>query len=273
MLSASPQLDFVDELFLYCPRWLHKDLKSNIREHLGELEKQDSLDELLGLLYSGIPYGWFWQNVSRELDREMLRNELVGKHLSMRELFLAIMNVHAGKRGKSRIGAKFPVHYSHTGQLLDWFPHCRIIHTTRNPKAVYASQAAKYLGEEQTEVSRNWLRLRQFAHINIQTTWTARIHRKLRDRPNYCLVRYEETIEDPHGQLERVCSFLQIDFVEEMLRPKQYGSSFGAIGGQRGVSKLSLERWRSDTSLFSQKVMDFSHSRANRLLGYRSGNG
>jgi len=30
MLSASPEIDFVDELFLYCPRWLHKDLATNI---------------------------------------------------------------------------------------------------------------------------------------------------------------------------------------------------------------------------------------------------
>ena len=60
MLSASPQLDFVDEIFLYCPRWLHKDLASNIRQHVGSLTRPGARKKLIELLFSDIPYGWFW---------------------------------------------------------------------------------------------------------------------------------------------------------------------------------------------------------------------
>jgi hypothetical protein len=273
MLSASPELDFVDELFLFNPRWLHKDLASNIREYVGDLDGPGAMDKLIALLYSGIPYGWFWSNTARELDRDMLTHELSKSQLSMRNIFTAIMVVHAKMRGKSGIGAKFPLHYSHVGKLLTWFPNCRLIHTTRNPKAVYASQAAKYLREGQTIVSRSYSRAQQFVHINIQTAWTARLHKRLCARQNYRLVRYEETVLNPEKQLEGICEFLNIDYRDEMLLPKQYGSSFDTISGDKGVSTSSLERWRSDTSPLTRAFMDILHIRANRLLGYGHENG
>ena len=145
MLSASIELDFVDELFLRCPRWLHRDLALNIRQSVGPLDSEGATDRLMDLLFSGEPYGWFWSVVDEQLDREMLRAELKLGPLTLRSVFRAIMVVHALMRDKKSIGAKFPLHYSLTPLLISWFPNCRIIHTTREPKAVYASQASKYI--------------------------------------------------------------------------------------------------------------------------------
>lgn len=269
MLSASPDLDFVDELFLYCPGWLHKDLATNISEHVGSLEREGSRKALVDLLYSGIPYGWFWDNVDEQLDREKFERVLADSGLSMRELFAAIMHVHAAKNAKNGHGAKFPLHYSSAGKLLDWFPNCKIIHTTRNPKAVYASQSAKYLEEQQSGMSRAYLRFQHFVHINIQTSWTALIHKRFASLANYRLVRYEDTVRNPREQLLGLCEFLQVDFLETMLTPKQYGSSFNTIKGNKGVSPSSLDRYRRTTSRATQLFMDIAHLRACKLLGYR----
>lgn len=270
MLSASPQLDFVDELFLYCPRWLHKDLEANIREHVGSLEQPGARNQVIDLLYSGIPYGWFWQNVDQQLDRAMLNDALADRILSMREIFTAVMSVHAKMNGKNGHGAKFPMHYSSVDTLLAWFPKCKIVHTTRNPKAVYASQSAKYLQNDQPPMSRAWLRFQHFVHINIQTTWTAMIHKKLSGRDNYRLVRYEETVRNPDKQLRQLCDFLEVPFLEEMLTPKQYGSSFNTIKGGKGVNQSSLDRYRHTTGKATQLLMDVMHPRAYQLLGYQS---
>lgn len=271
MLSASPDLDFVDELFLYCPRWLHKDLATNIREHVGSLEREGASKELVDLLYSGTPYGWFWDNVHRQLDRKKFEQVLADSGLTMRELFIAIMCVHATMNGKNGHGAKFPLHYSSTGKLLEWFPNCKIIHTTRNPKAVYASQSAKYLKDRQSDLSRAYLRFQHFVHINIQTSWTALIHKRFSGLENYRLIRYEDTVRNPREQLRDLCEFLEVDFLETMLSPKQYGSSFNTIKGDKGVSLSSLDRYRSTTSKATQFFMDVAHSRAYKLLGYDSG--
>ena len=268
MLSASDDLDFVDETFLLTPAWLHTDLRTNIRRHLGQPGADDYLDRLIDFLYSGQPEGWFWTVIDKEIDRDALRAELQGTDLDLRSIFLAIMKLHASKNDKSGIGAKFPVHYSFADKLLEWFPNCRFVHTTRNPKAVYASQAAKYLDSEAGALSRSYTRLQHFAHINIQVAWTARIHRRFKDRPNYCLVRYEDVVNDPETELRKLTTFLNVKYLDEMLQQHQYGSSFDSIGSGRGVSKSSLDRWKQSISPGTQRFMDIVHKSAFRSFGY-----
>lgn len=269
MLSMSPELDFVDEMFLLCPRWLHRDLRATLREHVGDLSSAGALDRVINLVYSGMPYGWFWTVTHKQLDRTRLREELAVEPLSLRSIFRAIMVVHAEGRGKVGHGAKFPLHYSRAEQLLEWFPGCRLIHTTRNPKATYASQAAKYLRDRPDAFSSAYMRFRQFVHINVQISWTAHLDRRLRGRPNYCLVRYEDVVCEPESTLRELCQFLGVEFMSEMLSPHQYGSSFDSIGGSKGVDPSSLHRWKSTLHPVTAALIDLLHPSASRILGYR----
>ena len=269
ILSSNSELTLVDEIQFRSPPWIHRDLVSDIETHVGPLHKDGALDRLVELLYSGIPIGYFWSSADRLLDRDMLYEELSRHPLSTRSIFDAILVVRARMKGKSRAGAKFPVHYSFTPQLLEWYPDCKLIHTTRNPKAVYASQAAKYSRPEQNWVARAIMRFKQFVHINIQISWTARLHRRLRDLPNYRLVRYEELVLEPETQIRQLCDYLEIDFEPEMLKPRQFGSSFKDIGNNnRGIERSSLEKWRSAIPGFTAKLIDLLHYRAYRYLGY-----
>jgi len=270
ILSKSPDIDMTDELLIFGLPWLQRDLNSNIKKHVGPLDAPGALDKLMLLLYSGIPFGWFWSVPERMLNREMLYRELSAQPLSIKTIFHAILVVHARMRGKPRLGAKFPMHYSYTKKLLEWYPDCLLIHTTRNPKAIYASQAAKYLKPEQNLFSRYFMRIRQFIHINIQITWTARTHKQLRALPNYRLIRYEDMVLESEKEIHELCKFLGIAFQENMLKPQQYGSSFeGTEKGQHGIDPSSLYRWRSAISPVTAKALDFIHRRAYRLFGYR----
>ena len=269
MLSVSGELDFVDEIFLLCPRWLHSDLKSSIKRYVGDLDAPGALDRLMDLLYSGRPYGWFWSAIEDEVDRDLLHAELAKNPLSLRSIFDALMHVHAKIGGKNGVGAKFPLHYSYTDTLIEWFPDCRIIHTTRNPKAVYASQAAKYIRPNDGIIGRNYKRLPQFVHINIQTAWTARLHRRMRDKPNYRLIRYEDVVNNPESEIWQLCEFLGVPFLKGMLNPHQYGSSFGKIGATSGVDNSSLERWRKTVSPWTARLIDLMQRSPSHTLGYR----
>jgi len=268
MLSVSPDLDFVDELFLRCPRWLHKDLDRNIQQHVGSLGTNCDLDRLLDFLYSGIPFGWFWSVVDQQLERALLRQELERELLSLRSIFRAIMIVHATMRGKSAIGAKFPLHYSLAPLLIEWFPNCKLIHTTREPKAVYASQASKYVHVDSSSHSRAWMKFQQFVHVNIQVSWTAWVHRQFRSLPNYRLVRYEDIVRNSDQEIHELCDFLKVDFDPAMLSPKQYGSSFGEIGKRKGLDSSSLDKWQEKIWPGTATTMDVLHIRARSLLGY-----
>lgn len=270
MLGASPELDFVDELFLLCPRWLHTDLAANIRRHVGDLHDANALDRLIELFFSGIPVGWFWSVIDEKLDRDLLREELAREELSMRSILNAVMIVHSRRQGKRGFGAKFPTHYSYSEKLLEWFPDCRLLHTTRNPKATYASQGAKYIRPGSNALSRGVTRLQHFVHINIQITWTARLHGRLKGLPNYRLVRYEDVVLRPEAELREICEFLGVAFVPGMLDPPQYGSSFDTIGARRGVDSSSLERWRTAIWPSTAYLIDLCHRSARSAFGYDS---
>jgi hypothetical protein len=113
------------------------------------------------------------------------------------------------------------------------------------------------------------MRFRQFVHINIQITWTARLHKRLKELPNYRLVRYEDMVLNPDAEIREICKFLKIEFLPEMLTPKRYGSSFekpGIVG--EGIEQASLERWRSSIHPAAAIFIDVVHGRAKRLFGY-----
>jgi hypothetical protein len=272
ILSKSPEISLTDEILYRSPWWLHRDLVTDIRRNVGPLDQTGALERLVDLLYSGIPFAWFWSASERLLDRDILIEELSRSPLSSQSIFDAILTTHARKRNKSRIGAKFPVHYAYTQQLLDWYPDSLIIHTTRLPKAVYASQAAKYLKGQKSSIAKSYMRFRQFVHINIQITWTARIHERLKALPNYRLVRYEDLVLEPEPTIRSLCDFVETEFRSDMLRPKQFGSSFDGIGRDRnGIERSSLDRWRSSISPITAAIIDVVHQRACRSLGYGDG--
>lgn len=269
ILSKSPDLCITDELQYRSPWWLHRDFLEDVGTHVAPLDDEGALDRLLDLVYSGIPVGWFWSASDELLNREFLYEELSGRPLSPQSILDAVLKAHARSCGKTRIGAKFPMHYSYTDRLLEWYPDCLLIHTTRNPKAVYASQANKYLKPINGRVAKNYMRLKQFAHINIQTSLTARLHRKLRDLPNYTLIRYEDLVTEPEAQMRHLCNFVNIGFQENMLKPRQFGSSFGDIGHEnKGIEQSSVDRWRTSISGPTAKIIDLLHPRAFRAFGY-----
>ena len=269
ILCASDEVDFVSELLMLGPWWLHQDLNSVIRKHVGDLARPGAVDKLMKRLYSDDYDGQHWAPIKRDIDREMLREELSKDPSGIKALLRAIMVVHARKKGKPRIGAKFPLHYSYAHKLLEWFPDCQLIHTTRNPKAVYASQSAKYITPELGFATRLYSRVQQFAHINIQIAWTASLHRKLCVLPNYRLVRYEDVVLEPEETLRSLCDFIGISLTDKMLSPHQFNSSFQEVGNdRRGIDKSSLERWRTTISPATAFIIDAGHRRANRMFGY-----
>lgn len=271
MLSASLELNLTNELYALCPRWLHRDLRADLRAHVGDLRSPRALEEVVDLVFSGRLYGWTWRHARTELDQDMLRQELAARPIDVESIVTAALVVNARLRNKPRHGAKFPVHYAYAPLLLDWYPNCKIIHTTRDPRAVYASQANKYIQPGIGAIARGWTKAKHFAHINIQIGWTARIHARLKalSPERYRLQRYEETIQDPARELTALCEFLQIEFSPAMLEPRKYGSTFDTTKGQRGVKLEYLDAWRHHVSPATLAALGALQSGAAKSLGYR----
>jgi omega-hydroxy-beta-dihydromenaquinone-9 sulfotransferase len=269
ILSASPELNLTNEMYALCPRWLHRDLRVDLRRNV-DLHSAHALDDTIDLIYSGKLYGWTWRHAETELDRQSMREEMARRPITVESIVTAALRVNARLRNKPRQGAKFPVHYGYAERLLQWYPNCRIIHTTRDPRAVYASQANKYVSGRDNLSKRTAIKVAQFAHINIQVAWTARVHARLLGQApeRYRLVRYEDVVLDPERELRELCHFLEIDFCPSMLGPRRYGSTFDRTKGQRGVKRDSLDAWRRHVSPTTSALIRTLQRGAAMALGY-----
>ena len=268
ILTSGPDLDMINEMFLLCPRWLHPDLESSLRERFGAQGPQD-VDELVELLYSGEPYGYFWTEIETTVPREALRKALLRQDtLSLENIFRCLLKEQAANANKPIPGAKFPLHYSRTAKLLEWFPDCKLIHTVRDPRAIYSSQMSKYVSKDFGQVKNAWIRLQHFVHIFIQIKWTTRIHNQFKDHPNYLLSKYEALVHQPDQALTRICDFLQVQKTESMLMPTQYNSSFKPGQISQGFDKRATDGWRDKMSQSTVRLINFINQGELATLGY-----
>jgi hypothetical protein len=264
------KVDMVPEMFLLCPRWLHKDFATNVRQYAGGFGENCNLESLVDLMYSKKLYGQLWSVVD-ELDRSEMMDRLSATDRSLREIFQVIMDMHATVNNKTVQGAKFPLHYSYAELLFEWFPKCKLIHTVRDPRAIYSSQSNKYTGKEFSGARNTLIRAKQFTHISIQTAWTSRLHNKLMHRSNYMLSRYEDLVTGPRDALKRICKFVDIPYEDKMSNPELYNSntSFGKAGSSGArLDKGSLDAWKTRINPATSRIICRLNKTAMKNFGY-----
>ena len=93
--------------------------------------------------------------------------------------------------------------------------------------------------------------LRSYFNYHPITTamiWNSSIKqsKKIIDNTNVKVVKFEDFINNPRSILIDICSFLKIDFQEEMLKVPIIGSSTSVDKkNQFGIDKTKLEKWKS----------------------------
>lgn len=264
------EINFTPEMFMMCPRWLHKDFVSSARDYMKKDGSTYEIDTVLDLIYSGELYGYFWTTI-HEIDRGELKDLIVKKGSTLKSIFESLIELDAKVKSKKICGAKFPTHYSHTETLLKWFPDCKIIHTIRDPRAIYISQSNKYTSPSYSYARNNWVRFKHFTHIMIQTLWTARVHKKLCNNENYYLFKYESFLENPQKCMQDLCTILQIEYVPEMAEPEIYSnSSFNEKRGTgRGLQISSTTAWKKRINPLTESLIKFFCGRAMKVFGYQ----
>lgn len=263
-------VDMVPEMFILCPRWLHKDFVVNVKQYAGGFGDKCDLEPLVELMYSKKLYGQFWLVID-QLDRNEIYDRLSATDRSLKEVFRVIMDMHASVNNKAIQGAKFPLHYSYSELLMEWFPECKVIHTVRDPRAVYSSQSNKYLSKDFSFAQNALMRVKQFVHISIQTVWTSRLHNKLRQKDNYLLSRYEDLITNPEDSLKGICEFVGIPYESRMSNPELYNSntSFGEVGSSGPqLDKKPLDSWKTRISPVTSKMICYLGRSAMKNFGY-----
>ena len=128
--------------------------------------------------------------------------------------FIKILQNLAEEQGKSIFLEKTPEHLYHIDYIEKIVTEVRFIHILRNGSDVVASLyevTRKYPNAGWSGAwSLDWCIERWIQAVDMTRS---HLH-----KPNHILIRYEQLVEDPQTELEKLCEFIGIEFTERMLQ-------------------------------------------------------
>jgi Sulfotransferase family len=271
------------------PRFLgerrHKDFKYFLKTQVGDLLIDENVDRMVEICFSkkGVPgldsTFWRFENIeaaqSTELKAEISR-EIKESDRTLGAIARILIEDITQFSGFERPCVKFPVDIRHIPELLEWFPDCKIVHITRDPRAMAMSKtndpsgtAMKVLGHPHLA----WL-IRKIAvwFVIAQYRLTSQVHNRFKHLPNYKLFRYEDLLATPETILRELCEFIEIDFKEDMLEPQKghHEHQPSSLTGkqQKAFDASAAVRWQTVISSFDKWIITVLTEKSMKSLDY-----
>lgn len=214
------------------------------------------------------------------LDTDEIRQKLA-KASTYAQMLNLIMGAIAAREGKSTWGEKSPAHVFRLDEIRTCFPNARIVHMVRDPRAVVCSTIKAFRNGEFNDwnvysAAKYWARCIE-VHVR-QVSANAKL---------YTMVRYEDFVTKPEATLKKTCSFLGIEFVEDMLSAHKVASNYvrpgrsGKMPALHALTEKPLDStrthaWRSTLSAAQAKLVEEVVAEQMAFVGYspaRTGSG
>ncbi len=240
---------------------------------VGDLRTEIGLRRVVDYTYSQHEFR-YWTRLASGLPREEFEARVRDSDRTDRALFDIGMGHFAN--GKPIRGDKSPQHIHSVPQLLEWFPDARVIHTFRDPRAVYVSVQRKALrtgpGGRQALAGRVPAIASPYLTSSVIWHWrrVIALHRQYEARyaNRYLLMRLEDLVADPASVVKRLCGFIGVDFDQRMLDQVVLNSSFVPRGAAKGFDAAVLERWREHLSPLAARWFAVACRRELAEFGY-----
>jgi len=283
VLSSHPDVtQFAEMHFLTI--W-HRDFRYVLKHHAGDLSREQDVARLIETIFSqepvtGMGQGfWFWYQI-RSLEEKGLKQSLYKRIMDSEDreigtLFRIIIEEATRCRGSNRTVVKFPVYPVYIGRLTEWWPGCRIVHVSRDPRALAASKTNDPAGV--AGLIRRYPRMKSVFQFSgkyfaiFQYILASRVHARFNDLPNYSLFLYEDLVSRPDEVIRELCEFCQLDFDESMLNPPAGQPSSITGGTVGGFDPSRSNGWRKVLSPRESKfIKNITRSSMHRF-GYKPG--
>lgn len=178
--------------------------------------------------------------------------------------------------GYERACVKFPVDVGHIPELIKWFPDCKIVHITRDPRALAMSKSNDPSGTAIKVVEHPrlaWLIKKISVWLTVlQYRLSAKLHLRFKELSNYRLFRYEDLLAEPERILRELCDFIGTDFTNDMLEPQKgrHEHQPSSLTGkrQKAFDPKAATRWRSVISRVDYWLISCLTGRSMKKLGY-----
>jgi hypothetical protein len=151
-------------------------------------------------------FNW-WRLDAAALDRAVARvasgETFAGHCLALYEGYAEA----SGKPDAAIVGEKNPAYALISERILRLFPEARIVHMVRDPRdTVLSFQKVKFDLKDPAALAQRWV------HYNRSALALSR-----RERGRFRVLRYEDLVANPAGELRGLCDFIEVEFRREML--------------------------------------------------------
>jgi hypothetical protein len=265
--------------------WRHRDFRFFLRHFAGDLSIDQNVNNLVELCFSKKDFPglnstfWRFKNIAAASDPELkhqISRKIKKSDRSLGALARIFIEEVTRFSGFERACVKFPVDIGHIPELLAWFPDCRIVHITRDPRAMAMSKTNDPSGTAISVLKHPrvaWL-IRKLSSCLVigQYRHAARVHRKFQHVSNYKLFRYEDLLAEPEKTLRDLCEFIQVDFTEDMLSPEKgiHEHQPSSLTGkqQKALDASAAVRWQGAIPAFDKWLITILTKQSMRTLGY-----
>lgn len=264
-----------------------KDFRYFLKTQVGDLSVEENVDKMVELCFAkketpGLENTfWRFENINGAKDGELkkeISRRVKKSDRSLRAIARILIEEITRLGGCDRACVKFPVDVGHIPELLEWFPDCKIMHITRDPRAMAMSKTNDPSGTA-IKVLRHprlaWIIRKLSVWFVIAQYWrTAQVHRRFRNLSNYKLFRYEDLLAEPEKTLRDLCKFIDVEFNEDLLHPEKgvHQHQPSSLTGQqkKAFDPSAAVRWQRMISPIDKWLITALTKRSMKILDYRA---
>jgi len=261
-----------------------RDFSDFLKRDIGDLSNDKNVLKMIEIIFSNPPLPhisflklrWgFWESLRKINDKELrdrICSRILNSDRSIESIFKALTEETTKHLGYDRFAIKFPVYFNHIPTLLKWYPNAKIVHITRDPRAIAASKKNDPGGTAKLKAKypkySYLIEKAMTVFVIFQYNWSAKVHNKYKYLKNYKLFKYEDLLWDPKNTIRELCNFSDLQFKEEMLSPSK--GRVSSIDGRKrsGFDKRAAYRWKEKLTPLEEKIVTLFTKRSMKILEY-----
>ena len=184
-----------------------------------------------------------------------------GQLNSFEEVYTSFLLSEAQKHNKSIPCEQTPKNLFFLNDIFKLPYEIKVVNMVRDPRDILSSQKRKWKrrslgakGIPLREAIRAWF---NYHPITISLIWQSAIreYRKYEnDSSDLLSVKFEDFLSKPSSELERICSFLGIDYDIELLSVPQVGSSDERDSNKVGIKSNRISSWQFNGVLSKTEI-------------------
>lgn len=179
---------------------------------------------------------------------------------SVADIFDKFVKIETNANEAQVWGDKTPKYIKCIPLITELYPGARIVHITRDVRDVSVSSNNAW-GKSMLRTAAVW---------NDDIVKAHTIGKQLQDQ--YYTLQYERILESPKQELEKLCTFLDLDFEESMLTVDASTENLGDTQGATNVVATNKKKYKSRMSAKTLLRIEEAAKEGMDIFGYKADN-